>query len=58
MGSAGYDIPTRPCQMDKLEKEDTMKQTKKPFDRVRFVVGKLWNRRSKNYCGVVSTRQW
>ena len=33
MGSAGYGILTRPCQVDKLEKEGAMKQTKKPFDR-------------------------
>ena len=41
MGGAGYGIPTRPCQMDELEKEDTMKQTKKPFDRCPVCGGEI-----------------
>ena len=41
MGSVGYGVPTRPCQMDKLEKEAIMKQTEKAFDRCPVCGGEL-----------------
>jgi len=41
MGSAGYGVPTRPGQRDKLEKEAIMKQTEKAFDRCPVCGGEL-----------------
>ena len=40
MGSACYSIPARPCKMDKLAKENMMKQ-KKPFDKCPVCGGEL-----------------